>query len=82
MDGMNAYRIRKFGDLWQLLAPADGSCIGVCEDLNLMLRSARSLAEARGREVYLFGDAERLDAVFMIPSRPVVEVTDADEVAV
>jgi hypothetical protein len=82
MDGMNAYRIRKLGDLWQLLSPSDGSCIGVCEDLTLMLQSALSLAETRGREVYLFGDGERLDAVFMNLSRPGGERPDDDGIPV
>jgi hypothetical protein len=82
MDGMNAYRIRKLGDLWQLLSPTDGSCIGVCEDLIPILLSARSLAETRGREVYLFGDGGRLDAVFMSPSRAVAEVPVEDAVPV
>ena|SRR5688572_6969559 len=78
---MNAYRIRKLGELWQLLSPIDGSCIGVCEELSLMVPAACKLAESRGSEVHLFGDAERLDAVFMnFSPRLVVDVEDSERV--
>jgi hypothetical protein len=55
---MDTYHIRKFGELCQLLSPADGSCIGVCGDSGRMIASAYRLAEPSSSEVHLFGDAD------------------------